>query len=210
MFWFGKDLIFIIPAVLIAITIHEYAHGLTAEFFGDPTPRVQGRLSLNPLVHINPLGLIVMFLLKFGWAKSIEFNPRYFRNTTKAVFFVSLAGPIANIIIGIISALVLGLLFKIEIKNEFILKIIQYTYHYNTIFAIFNLLPIPPLDGSKVLFSFFPLSLKSSSLVRYFEQYGFFIIIFLISLGLVGLIIQPIESFFNAMVQLLIVFIFNL
>jgi len=147
-FGFDADMIFRIPALLAALTIHEYAHARTAALLGDPTPRLMGRLTLNPVAHLDPLGLIMLWLFKFGWAKPVPINPYYFKDGRKGVMLVSLAGPGSNVLLAFITAVMIGLLSKYQFLTAGWSKVLWLTYSYNIIFAIFNLLPLPPLDGS--------------------------------------------------------------
>ena len=157
--------LFSIPAILFAITIHEYAHGYIAYKLGDPTAKSLGRLSLNPLHHLDPIGALLMLLVGFGWAKPVPVNPRYFKNPRKGMALVSLGGPLANIITAVLSALLylisyalFNRIISIAIIGDFTLVCMQYwllfleIFHIlNLSFALFNLIPLPPLDGSKIL-----------------------------------------------------------
>ena len=149
-------------AVLIILAIHEYSHGYAAYKLGDGTARALGRLSLNPLRHLDPLGAICMVFFHFGWAKPVPINPRNFKNPKRDFAIVAMAGPLSNIILAFISSflyLLLYALFKdVNIKNEFAFSIIQNTLNFVYIFhamnvglGLFNLIPIPPLDGSRIL-----------------------------------------------------------
>jgi Zn-dependent protease len=177
-FGFDSDMVFRIPALLIALTFHEYAHALVAVKLGDPTPRLLGRLSLNPVAHLDPIGLIMLWLFKFGWAKPVPINPSYFANSRKGMMLVSLAGPGANILLALLTALVIGLLMKLQLLTGVWSKVLYLTYSYNLVFAIFNLVPVPPLDGSKILSSLLP-GPQAYAFER-LEQYGPFILICLI------------------------------
>ena len=148
---FGPDMIFRLPALLIALTIHEYAHARVAVALGDPTPKFQGRLTLNPIAHLDPIGLIMLWLVQFGWAKPVEVNARNFKNWDKDMMWVALAGPGSNILMAFTAGLVYALVNKFGVNVDALNQILTLTCVYNMYFAIFNLLPIPPLDGSKVL-----------------------------------------------------------
>lgn len=183
-------MIFRIPALLIALTIHEYAHARVAVALGDPTPKFQGRLTLNPVAHLDPFGLIMLWLVQFGWAKPVEVNARNFKNWRQGMMWVSLAGPGANLITGFIAMFLMVLLTKVGINEQWLLTTLQLTCSYNIMFAVFNLLPIPPLDGSKVLMNYLPG--KWAYQYQSYAQYGTFILMGLIFLGVISFIISPI------------------
>ena len=156
-----------IPVLLFAITIHEYAHGRAALWFGDPTAKQMGRLTLNPLPHIDPFGAICLFLFNFGWAKPVPVNPGYFKNIRKGIILMSLAGPLANFAI----ALVAGLLIRyLPFPWEIYLTALLWLIVMNTGLGLFNLLPIPPLDGSHVLENL--LSPQAARKYREIGRYG--------------------------------------
>jgi Zn-dependent protease len=156
LFGFDADMIFRIPALLIALTVHEYAHARAAVSLGDPTPRLLGRLTLNPVAHLDPIGLIMLWLFKFGWAKPVPINPSYFKNYRQDMLLVSLAGPVSNMLLALLTAFLIVILAKMQLLGGGWIKVLSMTYTYNIILAIFNLVPIPPLDGSKVLASILP------------------------------------------------------
>lgn len=166
-----------IPVLLFAITIHEYAHGRAALAMGDPTARDLGRLSFNPLPHIDPLGAICLFLFQFGWAKPVPINPRYFRNIRKDTIIVSLAGPLSNLALAFVAGLFIRFFFlPLETYCEFLL----YLLLMNIGLAIFNLLPLPPLDGAHVLENL--LSPQAAQSFRQFGRYSPFILLAIIFL----------------------------
>jgi Zn-dependent protease len=141
-------------AILIAVTIHEYAHAWMADRLGDPTPRLRGRLSLNPLVHLDLLGALLFLVAGFGWAKPIEVNPRYFANWRRGMMLVAIAGPLSNVTLAFAVGLLLraGLLSGWTLLGQFAFVLIT----INVVLAVFNLLPIPPLDGSRVVSGLLP------------------------------------------------------
>lgn len=153
--------ILIIPAILIAFTVHEYAHAKMADKLGDKTPRFQGRLTLNPVNHIDPIGFIMILILGFGWAKPVETNPRAFKNYYKDDLKVSIAGPISNLVTALIFALIYGFIANHIFIGDFgqkvntimflVLYILRRVVEINTLLFLFNLLPIPGLDGFHVL-----------------------------------------------------------
>ncbi len=149
-------------AALIALTVHEFSHGFAAYKLGDPTAKSLGRLSLNPLKHLDPFGAICLIFFRFGWAKPIPINPRYFKNPKKGFAISALAGPLSNLILAFLSApayiLLENALFLTDFKSAFaynliyVLTLFLYVFHaVNLGLAVFNLIPIPPLDGSRIL-----------------------------------------------------------
>jgi Zn-dependent protease len=166
------DLIIRIPVVLFAITIHEYAHGRAALALGDPTAKLMGRLSFNPLKHIDILGAICLYLFKFGWAKPVPVDIRYFKNMRRDVIIMALAGPIANLA----AAFVAGLLIRFfMLPLQIYLQVLLWLILMNIGLGLFNLLPLPPLDGSHVLENI--LSPRAAQKYREFGRYGLFILI---------------------------------
>lgn len=193
---FGTDFILnkilMIPAMLIAFTFHEYAHALIADRLGDKTPRFQGRLTLNPITHIDPLGFIAVLLFGFGWAKPVQTNPSAYKNYHKDDLKVSLAGPVANFIVSIIGAIVLGLYVRFaygilpEALAQILLYMVRYIIIINVSIGLFNLIPVPPLDGFSIL-----RDLSPNTFYRYqekFYQYQILILLLLVYAG--GRIIQ--------------------
>ena len=149
-------------AVLITLTVHEYCHGYTAYKLGDPTAKSLGRLTLNPIKHIDPIGALCMVFFHFGWAKPVPINARYFKKPKRDFALVALAGPLSNLIMSVFSALVYLIIYSslkdVKFASEFLLTFTQnilnffYLFHLVNIgIAIFNLIPIPPLDGSRIL-----------------------------------------------------------
>ena len=166
-----------IPVLLFAITIHEYAHGKAALRLGDPTASQMGRLSFNPLIHIDILGAICLFLFNFGWAKPVPVDIRYFKNIRRDVIIMSLAGPLANIGVAFLAGLLIRfLVLPLEIYLQALLWLIL----MNIGLGIFNLLPLPPLDGSHVLENL--LSPAAAQKYRAFGRYGPFILIGIVML----------------------------
>lgn len=200
----GSDLLIRIPALLIALTLHELAHGLIAYKLGDPTAKQHGRLTLNPLKHIDPLGLLALWLIGFGWAKPVPVNPLYFRgNRRRGLFLVGLAGPMTNFLLAFAAALLMALVPAL--RSGFISSLMQLTLIYNVLLGVFNLLPLPPLDGSKVLQYFLPNSAayKFSQL----EQYGTIILMLLIFTRVLGRILYPMVDFVLNVIIRVVVFI---
>ena len=170
-----------IPVLLFAITIHEYAHGRAAFWFGDPTAKNMGRLTLNPLPHIDPLGAICLFLFHFGWAKPVPVNPGYFKNMRRDIIIMSLSGPLANIS----AAILVGMLIRyLPLPWEVYKMALIYLLFLNLGLGLFNLLPIPPLDGSHIMENL--LSPRSAQKYRNIGRYGPFILLGIIVLDRVA------------------------
>ncbi len=161
-----------IPVLLFAITIHEYAHGRAALWLGDPTAKNMGRLTLNPLPHIDPFGAICLFLFNFGWAKPVPVNPRYFKNIRKDIILMALAGPLANILLAFLAGILIRYFF---FPWDIYRLALIYLLFMNIGLGLFNLVPIPPLDGSHVLENLLPL--RAAQKYREFGRYGAMIIL---------------------------------
>ena len=152
-----QELLLIAPPLLLALTVHEYSHGYVAYRLGDDTAYRAGRLTLNPLSHLDLMGTLMMLFAMFGWAKPVPINPHNFRNIPQGIVLTSAAGPISNIIIAILSAIILGFWREDLQTGGFLsqaavpLMMLQYSVILNVNLAIFNLIPVPPLDGSKIL-----------------------------------------------------------
>lgn len=150
----GIDLLLTILALLIVITIHEFSHAYVANFFGDPTAKLAGRMSLNPLVHLDPMGTIMMFLIHIGWGKPVPVNPRYFKNPKREEALTALAGPLSNLVLALVLALPLK--YAAPFLPEGIFDFLQIVFNVSIFLFIFNMLPFPPLDGSKFVALFVP------------------------------------------------------
>jgi len=176
-------LLAVIPA-LLCITLHELAHGLVAYRLGDDTAKRQGRLTLNPLRHIEPVGLLMMVVFRFGWAKPVPVNMYRFRNPKLGMALTALAGPVCNLLIACVFLFLYGLLFRPlsgRAVGDVVLETVYTTAYLSTALAVFNILPIPPLDGSKVLFSLIP-DKAYFTLMRY-ERYGMILLLILVATG---------------------------
>lgn len=195
-----------LPGLLIALVVHEYAHARVADAMGDFTPRLTGRLTLNPRAHIDPLGLVMLLVAHFGWAKPVMINPRNFRDWKKGELLVALAGPVSNLVVAFLSLTIMAALFKLGIFSTGIQLVLSMLVLYNINFAIFNMLPLPPLDGSKVLLVLLPeeYAYRLMSL----ERYSFIILIALMMTPVLTGILIPMQHLilgtFNAVIGVFI------
>ena len=178
------DFVFSAAILIMSVVIHEVSHGLVADAMGDPTARYQGRLTLNPIKHLDPVGSVIVpaltfFLggLIFGWAKPVPYNPYNLRNQKHGPAMVAAAGPLANLLVATLFGLIIRFSVPLGIPKEFI-QVSLMIVLINTVLAVFNLAPIPPLDGSKILFTFLPI--RFFYIQRFLEQHGFFFIIIFI------------------------------
>lgn len=200
-----SQLIIMAPPLLLALTLHEYAHGYVAYRLGDPTARDAGRLTLNPLSHLDPIGTIAFFFIKIGWAKPVPVNPVYFKNPRQDMLWVALAGPITNLLLAITSAVLLKAMIStasIIPQSAMLSAILIPLYNMlvasvwiNLVLCIFNFLPIPPLDGGRILTGLLPEDLART--YASFERYGFIVILILAFTGVLGTIIFPVIRFAN-------------
>ena len=173
-----STMIYRIPALLFAITIHEYAHAQCADSMGDLTPRYMGRLTFNPMAHLDPIGALLLVVAGFGWAKPVAINASNFRNRKEGMLKVSIAGPAANLFLCFLDG---------------VYRFLLWMQLYNVWFAFFNLIPVPPLDGSKIVSELLPpaMAWKFDNVVG---QYGFYILIALVFTGITSMVINPLAS----------------
>lgn len=195
-------IIYVFPAVLIALSLHEFAHGWASYMLGDPTPKAQGRLSVNPLQHLDLVGTLLLFFVGFGWAKPVQVDSRYYENPKSDMVKVALAGPIMNFVIAFLALFISSLLEKfnvpVTIISIYVYRLLGYIALINVGLGLFNLIPIPPLDGSKVLLSVLPAK-SYFSYMRY-EQFGMIVLLMLIWLGAFnGFLIIARQSVMNGM-----------
>lgn len=182
-----EGLITLIPAILIAITFHEYAHGKAAALLGDPTPAQHGRLTLNPLAHLDPIGTLMLLVARFGWAKPVPVNPFFFRgNRRRGILLVSVAGPLMNLVLAYLAAFGFKLVWG---KSLLWQTFFQELLFINLALAVFNLIPLPPLDGSKILANLLPAEYSYSFMKL--EAYGPIILLVLLATGILSRIITP-------------------
>ena len=182
-----------IPGLIIAIVVHEYAHARVAVAMGDFTPKATGRLTLNPMAHLDPIGLLMLLLCQFGWAKPVMVNPLNFKNYKRGELLVALAGPAVNLITAFLALLILQILATAGVEmTTGVRMVFSLIILYNINFAIFNMIPIPPLDGSKVLMSFLPSNLQYK--LMSLERYSFIILIFIMMTPILRYILVPLQK----------------
>ncbi|HYE83831.1 MAG TPA: site-2 protease family protein [Clostridia bacterium] len=197
------DLLYSLPGIIIAFTVHEYSHALAAYLMGDKTAKQFGRLTLNPIAHIDPLGFLCLIVTRrFGWAKPVPVNDINFKDRKKGMLLVSLAGPMSNFITALLIAIAYPLFY--DSMGVAMKSILSIAYIINLSIGVFNLIPIPPLDGSKILDVF--LTNKQKFFLRRYALYSNIIIIMLIFSGVIGMIlgpaIQALDTIINAVVGL--------
>lgn len=188
-------------SMVIAISIHEFSHALAANSLGDPTAKLQGRLTLNPLSHLDPWGTLLLLFAGFGWGKPVPFNPYNLKEKRFGPAIISLAGPFSNFVLVVVFSLVLKFIYPLTgLGNESALFYFLYTLIIiNTILMAFNLIPIPPLDGSKLLFALLPDSMDN--IRETLERYGFMILMIMVFFGgsifgrFIGYVINIVEGF---------------
>lgn len=186
-----QSMLFIAPVILLAIVCHEYSHGWMSDRLGDPTPRKSGRLSLNPFRHLDLTGTLCLLLFRVGWAKPVPIDPRYYRDRKKGIIYVSLAGPAINFVLAFISLFLEGLVVKFGSPDSAVMWVIYQLCYYSAVINIglglFNLVPIPPLDGSKIV------GVLSSSATRLYMKYQRYWRLVLVLLVVTGLLSKPLN-----------------
>jgi len=185
---FENPLIFVVIAssLVVSLTIHEFAHAYVASILGDPSPKMMGRVSLNPMRHLDPLGTVMLLLAGFGWGKPVLVNDYNFKHPRRDMALVALAGPISNLTLATITAFLIRFVF---VDLVFISSILSVIVYYNLILCFFNLIPVPPLDGFKVIGGFLPLDFS----VKWyeFEKYGVYVLLIMFMTGATSKIITP-------------------
>lgn len=192
------DYLYRLPALLIAITVHEFSHSYVASILGDPTPKNAGRLTLNPFAHIDLLGALMLFIFRFGWAKPVPINPYYFENRKLGTIYVSIAGPVSNLFTAVISIIIL----QYTTINSGIFDILLLIYWFNLNLFVFNLIPLAPLDGSHILYGLLPQKYQLN--LQQYESMGQLLLFVLLITGLIGYILNPILNSINQLLLYII------
>ena len=192
-----------LPGIIIAMVIHEWAHARVAYALGDYTPKLDGRLTLNPAAHVDLIGLLMLFLVHFGWAKPVRINANNFSDPRRDDILVSLAGPASNLLIAFLTMVVWVVLLRFGVQmSEGAASVLQFIMIININFAIFNMLPIPPLDGSHILRNLLPYELAYR--FAQLERYGFIILIICLMTPILSYVFIPLQrlilGIFNAII----------
>ena len=200
----AQQLVLLTPAILLAITVHEVAHGWTADKLGDPTARLAGRLTLNPLAHLDPIGALMFILARFGWAKPVPVNSANLRHPLRDMVWVAAAGPTANFLLAALSLVVFRWTGELDLPfiTTPVREICRLSYILNLNLAAFNLIPIPPLDGSQILKGFLP----RGALLSYerFEPYGFIVLVLFLVSGVAAAVLGPVVNLLRLGVRFLV------
>ena len=201
------SMIYRIPALLFFFFFHEYAHAQCADSMGDPTARYMGRLTFNPLAHLDPIGAILLVVAGFGWAKGVPINVNNFRNRREGILKVSFAGPAANLFLCFVAAFMMAFLGKMHMLSDGLYRFLFWMQLYNVWFAFFNLIPVPPLDGSRIMSELLPAK-QSWQFNEIVDRYGFYILIALVFTGITGMIINPLANGYLRLIQGLLSIVF--
>ncbi|MEH7123315.1 site-2 protease family protein [Bacillus sp. JJ1773] len=191
-----KEIPYVAITLMIAFTVHEFAHAFVAYKFGDPTAKNQGRLTLNPIQHLDPIGTILIFIAGFGWARPVPVNRFFFKNPRLAGISVSIAGPISNLIMASLGFLIWYAMVGMGVAAglpSFVLDFLNIFIHLNLVLFIFNLIPLPPLDGYRIVEDLMPKSIRPR--LTQYEAYGSVIFLILVITPLDQYTIQPIFRF---------------
>ena len=202
------DLVLSIPGLLLALTFHEFAHGYAAYLMGDNTAKYNGRLSLNPIDHMDIAGTLCLLFFHFGWAKPVPVNQNGFKDRKKGIIIVSLAGPFANFLLALVCALIWKLIVPYSAESqisEFFSMVLLYATYMNVGLMVFNLIPVPPLDGSKVLMEFLPPRLRYQ--MYNIERYSGIILLIIIWTGILDPVLATLRYWVLSFIDLILFFI---
>ena len=202
------SLVLSIPGLFLALSFHEFAHGYAAYLMGDNTARYNGRLSLNPMAHLDIVGTLCLLLFHFGWAKPVPINPANFRNHRKGIIVVSLAGPFANFLLALVCTILCKFLYGFISTSqiaEFFYMVLLYAQVMNVGLMVFNLIPIPPLDGSKVLMEFLPYRMRYQ--MYSLERYSGIILLVLVWTRMLTPVLNTMAGWVYSLIEMLTFFI---
>ena len=192
-----------LPGIIIAMVVHEFAHARVAYALGDFTPKLAGRLTLNPAAHVDPIGLLMLLVAHFGWAKPVQINPYNFRNPRRDDLLVSLAGPMANLITAFFTMIFMVLLLKMDFEMSRGMQLVfTLIMVININFAIFNMLPIPPLDGFHVLQNILPYEMARQ--LEGLERYSMIFLIIILMTPILSYIFVPLQRFILGIFQAIV------
>ena len=190
------SMLIMLPGIIVGLSFHEFAHGFVSYKLGDPTPKIQGRVTINPMAHIEPVGFIALLLCGFGWGIPVSIDPTYYKHKRRDELLVSLAGVVMNLIIAVVFAFFIRLLFAAGIEGsdlgDILIRIFVQVARINLVLMIFNLIPVPPLDGFGIITQIFDLRKYD----WYYKVYnnGFYILLVLILFGITDRILSPAVS----------------
>ncbi len=195
--WIMEKLM-ILPGILIGLSFHEFGHAFVSTKLGDPTPKLQGRVTINPLAHIDPVGMLCLLFCGFGWGIPVQINPSYYKNRRRDEILVGFAGVAMNLILAVVfSLLVRVALMSYDVVGSDVGSILYQIFlnvvGINVVLMVFNLLPVPPLDGFGIVTNLF--HLEKYSWYEQYYQWGYFILIFLVLLGVVSAVLGPVTGF---------------
>lgn len=177
--------LYCLPGLIIGFGLHEFAHAWMSDRLGDPTPRAQGRLTVNPLAHLDPIGTIMLLLFHFGYGKPVQINPSYYKHPKRDLILVSLSGITMNLIVAIFAAIAYALLLNFGVMNITMINIVYDIMGINVSLMVFNLFPCPPLDGYQVIKQIF-LGGKTINFFWKIEQYGYILLLILVFSDLIN------------------------